>query len=125
MIKSHGHALALIKDCTRQGQFLVYYQPGKDNLADPFTEHHPPVHIEAMKLKFVHRAEQLANVVIHHLVRGCVNPGGMHRNVHTRVPHVCPRTCPGLSSPKVGTTTNTKIVPAPTNWGRRVAHKVY
>jgi hypothetical protein len=26
-----------LKCRTRQGQFLVYYQPGKDNLADPFT----------------------------------------------------------------------------------------
>jgi hypothetical protein len=104
-----------IKDRTRQGQFLVYYPPGKDNLANPFTKHHTPVHIEAMKPKFVHRTEQLANVVIHHLVRGCVNPAGARR-------HVCPRTSTELSPHKVLRTTNPQIVTAPNTWRSRVAH---
>jgi hypothetical protein len=103
-----------IKDRARQGQFLVYYRPGKDNLANPFTKHHPPVHIAAMKPKFVHCTEQLANLVIHHLVRGCVNPAGAHG-------YVCPRTSTELAPHKVVRTTNTKIVPAP-NKCRRVAH---
>jgi hypothetical protein len=104
-----------IKDRARQGQFLVYYRPGKDNLADPFSKHYPPVHIAAMKPKFVHCTEQLAHVVIHHLVRGCVNPAGAQEQV-------CPRTSTELAPHKVVRTTNTKIVPAPKKWCRRVAH---
>ena len=42
-----------LKDRVRQGQFLVYYRPGKDNLADPFTKHHNPAHIKEMKPNFV------------------------------------------------------------------------
>jgi hypothetical protein len=104
-----------IKDRTRLGQFLVYYRPGKDNLADPFTKQHTPVHIKAMKPKFVHHTKQLANVVIHHLVRRCVNPVGTRR-------HVCPRTSTELSPHKVTNTTNPNIVPAPNKWRSRAAH---
>jgi hypothetical protein len=104
-----------IKDRTRQGHFLVYYRPGKDNLPDPFTKYHTPVHIEAMKPNFVHHTKQLANVIIHHLVRGCVNPAGARG-------HVYPRTSTELSTHKVVRTTNTKIVPAPNKWRSRVAH---
>jgi hypothetical protein len=42
-----------IQDRVRQGQFLVYFRPGKDNLADPFTKHHTPAHLQDMKPKFV------------------------------------------------------------------------
>jgi hypothetical protein len=31
-----------------QGQFLVYYRPGKENLADPFTINHTPAHLDVM-----------------------------------------------------------------------------
>jgi hypothetical protein len=102
-----------LKDRARQGQFLVYYRPGKDNLADPFTKHHPPVHIATMKPKFVLQStEALVTVVINHLVRGCVNPAGARR-------HVYPRTSTGLSSHKVIRTTNTKIVPEQNNRRRQ------
>jgi hypothetical protein len=44
-----------------------------------------------------------------------VNPAGARR-------HVCPRASTGLSSHKVGRTTNPKIVPAPNKWSSSVAH---
>jgi hypothetical protein len=97
-----------LEDRARQGQFLVYYWPGKDNLVDPFTKHHTPVHIEAMMPQFIHRTATLAHVVIHHVMGGCVNPAGARR-------HVCPRTSTELSPHKAVRTNNPKIVPAPTN----------
>jgi hypothetical protein len=104
-----------LQDRTRQGQFLVYYRPGKDNLADPFTKHHPPDHLVAVTPNFLRRTEHLAQVVIHHLVRGCVNSVGART-------HVCPRTSTELAPHKVVRTTNTKIVPAPSKWRSRSSH---
>jgi hypothetical protein len=49
----------LREDRVRQGQILVYFRPGKDNLTEPFTKHHPPAHISDMKPKFVHTAASL------------------------------------------------------------------
>jgi hypothetical protein len=33
-----------IKDRVKQGQYRVYWSPGKDNKGDYFTKHHPPSH---------------------------------------------------------------------------------
>jgi hypothetical protein len=108
-----------LKDRTRQGQFLVYYRPGKDNMADPFTKHHPPAHLEAVTPNFLRRTqhftEHLAQVAIHHIVQGCVSWAGARR-------HVCLRTSTKLAPHKVVKATNSKIVPAPNKWRSRVAH---
>jgi hypothetical protein len=59
-----------LRDRVRQGQLLVYFRPGKSNLAEPFTKHHTPAHIQEMIPKFVrtNTTEYLAQMVIHHLV---------------------------------------------------------
>jgi hypothetical protein len=31
-------------DRQQQGQFKIYWKPGKTNIADYFTKHHPPAH---------------------------------------------------------------------------------
>jgi hypothetical protein len=87
-----------LKDRVRQKQFLVCYGPGKDNLADPFNKHHTPAHIRAMKPKFVHTSSPAAQaqMVKHHLVRGCVNSGGVRPST------VCPPT--GRVPPSTGRT---------------------
>eukprot|EP00957_Ditylum_brightwellii_P050865 3857780-Ditylum_brightwellii.AAC.1 len=33
-----------VQDRIRQGQFRVYWEPGRNNKADYFTKHHPPAH---------------------------------------------------------------------------------
>ena len=33
-----------LRDREAQGQFKIYWRPGKTNLADYFTKHHPPSH---------------------------------------------------------------------------------
>jgi hypothetical protein len=66
-----------IRDRVRQKQFLVYYRPGSTNLADPFTKHLTPSNTKLMRPFYLHsdkysQTEHFANVVISHLVRGCV-----------------------------------------------------
>ncbi len=43
-----------------QGQFRIYWQPGQTNLADYFTEHHPPAHNVNVRGKFLTRVKDLA-----------------------------------------------------------------
>ncbi len=61
-----------IQDRTRQGQFLIYWRPGADNLANYHTKHHSAAHHRLMRPKFLHTSELLAQNVIHLLLRGCV-----------------------------------------------------
>jgi hypothetical protein len=79
-----------LKDRVRQGQFLVYYRSGASNLADPFTKHHNPSHIKKVKPNFVitTEPEATAQLVIHHLARGCVNSGRVRPSTgHPRLPN--------------------------------------
>jgi hypothetical protein len=66
-----------IRDRVRQKQFLVYYRPGSTNLADPFTKHLTPANCKIMRPFYLHSTKHsetahLTNMVISHLVRGCV-----------------------------------------------------
>ena len=70
-----------IQDRVRQKQYLVYYRPGVTNLGDPFTKHHTPSHMRLMRPYYLHPSSHtahLANVVIAHLVQGCVNAPRAH-----------------------------------------------
>jgi hypothetical protein len=42
-----------VRNRVLQGKMLVYFCPGKDNLANHFTKHHTPAHISEMKPHFV------------------------------------------------------------------------
>eukprot|EP00957_Ditylum_brightwellii_P161152 12270382-Ditylum_brightwellii.AAC.1 len=33
-----------VKGRVKQGQFKIYWEPGRNNKADYFTKHHPPAH---------------------------------------------------------------------------------
>ena len=68
-----------IKDRVSQGQFHIYWRPGKDNLADYYTKHHPPSHHLKMRSHFF---TPYANHYLYHL-RGCVILcTSMHANSH-------------------------------------------
>jgi hypothetical protein len=43
-----------VRDRVRQGQFIIYWQRGSDNLADYFTKHHPPSHHRRMRSRYLH-----------------------------------------------------------------------
>jgi hypothetical protein len=58
-----------LKDRIAQQQFQVYWKPGKQNLADYVTKHHPPTHHRIMRPKY------LLNLVKSvALMQGCVTP---------------------------------------------------
>ena len=43
-----------IRDRVTQKQFIIYWKPGNDNLADYFSKHHPPTHHKNMRFEYVH-----------------------------------------------------------------------
>ncbi len=57
-------------DRVQQGQFLIYWKPGKTNFADYFTRHHPPAHhcnvqgeflTQVAKLHKLHQEQAIKN----------------------------------------------------------------
>ena len=49
-----------LHDREAQGQFCIYWRPGKTNLADYFTKHHPPAHHVNVRSEFLTRVKDLA-----------------------------------------------------------------
>ena len=49
-------------DRERQGQFKIYWRPGKTNLADYFTKHHSPMHHRSVRGEYLTRVSDLARV---------------------------------------------------------------
>lgn len=41
--------LYCVKDRVRQGQFIIHWRSGKDNLADCYTKSHTPVHHQQVR----------------------------------------------------------------------------
>ena len=64
-----------IRDCTRQSQFNIYWYPVSTNLGDYHTKHYSPSHHRLMRPQFLHNKPhvQLANLIVMHIMRGCVN----------------------------------------------------
>jgi hypothetical protein len=49
-----------LRDREAQGQFNIYWRPGKTNLADYFTKHHPPIHHVNVRSEFLSKIKDLA-----------------------------------------------------------------
>ena len=49
-----------LRDREAQGQFRIYWRPGKTNLADYFTKHHPPSHHINVRSEYLTRVKDLA-----------------------------------------------------------------
>ena len=58
-----------VKDRVKQGQFKIYWEPGRNNKADYFTKHHMPAHHKKVRHKYLNIALTLINSTL----RGCVN----------------------------------------------------
>ncbi len=86
-----------VRDRVKQGHFQVFWAPGKTNLADYFTKHHPPKHHQQSRPIYLQTPE--SNNKLLHLVpsiqRGCVDPT-----------HSTPTTSTTNSTPKQNTRTN-------------------
>lgn len=62
-----------VRDRVQQKQFIIYWQPGAENMADYFTKHHLAVHHRQWRDQFV-MPEHKSNMVSRQLgLRGCVN----------------------------------------------------
>jgi hypothetical protein len=59
-----------------QAHFNLYWAPGRLNMADYFTKHHPPSHHKQMRYQYLQRPQ--VNTVTTHM-RGCVSPIGLER----------------------------------------------
>jgi hypothetical protein len=62
--KSMDMRFEWLLDRQQQGQFKIYWRPGKTNLADYFTKHHPPSHHRNVRGEFLTRVsilQQLRN----------------------------------------------------------------
>ena len=57
-----------IRNHTRQGQFLIYWQLEITNLGDYQTKHHSPAHHQLMQPTYLHTSEQLAQCAIAHIL---------------------------------------------------------
>ena len=64
-----------IRDCTHQDQFKIYSAPRSTNIGEYHTKHHTPSHHGLMRPQFLHKEPhvQLPNLVVMHLLQGCVN----------------------------------------------------
>ncbi len=51
-----------LRDREAQGQFKIYWRPGKTNLADYFTKHHAPAHHVNVRAEFLTRVKDRAEV---------------------------------------------------------------
>ncbi len=49
-------------DRESQGQFKIYWRPGKTNLADYFTKLHPPLHHVNIRAEFLSKIKDLAEL---------------------------------------------------------------
>ena len=61
-----------LQDRYNQGQFIIYWAPGSDNLADYHTKHHPLANHKKMRPTIMHTAH-FENSLITCLLRGCAN----------------------------------------------------
>jgi hypothetical protein len=71
-----------VRDRVKQGQFLVHWRCGTDNLADYFTKHHSPSHHRLMRSRYLlelHQPKENSS-------RGCVDLVGRPSSVRSSQP---------------------------------------
>jgi hypothetical protein len=59
-----------IQDRAAQGQFLIHWKPGIENLADYFTKHHAPAHHQRMRPIYLHVPDNSTTTVTPQLSNG-------------------------------------------------------
>jgi hypothetical protein len=63
-----------LRECEAQEQFKFTWKPGRANLADYFTKHHPPAHHVNVRSNFLTKVRDLAKIRIQKNVQGQMNP---------------------------------------------------
>jgi hypothetical protein len=87
-----------LQDRVAQGQFNLYWAPGKQNDADYFSKHHPPAHHKLMRSKYLHHALTMISTTLktsfQHDQKDLQSPDGL---LHVTPPVrgcVSPSSCP-------------------------------
>jgi hypothetical protein len=62
-----------LRDRKAQDQSRIYWQPGKTNLADYFTKHHPPLHHVNVRSEFLTKVKDLAEARCQQMEQGQIN----------------------------------------------------
>jgi hypothetical protein len=78
----HFHWLCYHK---AQGQFCIYWQPGKLNSANYFTKHHSPLHHFNVRNEFLLKAKELTEARSQRLTQGQTPPNSATSRLATRV----------------------------------------
>jgi hypothetical protein len=71
-----------LKDRIGRNHFNLYWAPGRLNMFDYFTKHHPPSHRRLMRYRYLQRPQ--VNTVMTHM-QGCVSPPGLVSRLHSYV----------------------------------------
>ena len=67
-----------LRDREAQGQFKFIWKPGKTNLADYFTKHHPPAHHVNVRAEFLTKVRDLADIRHQKSDKGQTKPNEAH-----------------------------------------------
>ncbi len=67
-----------VRDRVRQNHFLVYWKPGRENLGDYFTKHHPPAHHQTMRSTYLAQTAIRSPNSPPSSMRGCVDSSLTH-----------------------------------------------
>jgi hypothetical protein len=62
-----------LRDHEAQDQFRIYWRPGKTNLADYFTKHHPPLHHVNVRSEFLTKIKDLTEARRQRIEQGQTN----------------------------------------------------
>jgi hypothetical protein len=74
-----------VQDRVSQGQFLVYWKSGTDNVGDYYKKQHSPAHHQQIQPHYLHTRHSNRNQHLTfqtHPLRGCANSHTKHRPLH-------------------------------------------
>ena len=80
MSKAIYMRLYWLQDRKDQGQFMIYWSPGRNNLSDYHSKHNPPSHHTVMLPTILH-SPNYVNFLTQCLVQACVNPPKIARPI--------------------------------------------
>ncbi len=74
-----------LSSCEAQGQFQIYWQPGKRNSTDYVTKHHSPLHHVNVRYEFLLKVKELTEARSQRLTQGQTPPTSATSRLATRV----------------------------------------
>jgi hypothetical protein len=75
-----------LQDRVAQGQFNLYWAPGKQNGADYFSKHHPPAHHKLMRPKYLHHALSVMQATMRTSFPHVRDPQSRNSHLHVTTP---------------------------------------